>query len=162
MPNPGIAVQITVRSFTKKVIQAIENDAQKRALRIGHMLRNYIVTQLAGQRSGRVYRVPGTKRFYTASAPGEYPAVRTGYLRRSIRTVVRQDLWGVYAVVGTDVPYGASLERRGAQGLKGGRPWLTRAYAEMLPEIRKVLSTAEELDARGTGQWIQEPAEEDR
>lgn len=37
---------------------------------------------LRGQRSGRKYRKPNTNAFYTASAPGEPPAVRTGQYRR--------------------------------------------------------------------------------
>lgn len=37
---------------------------------------------LRGQRSGRQYRKPNTRAKYTASAPGEPPAVRTGQYRR--------------------------------------------------------------------------------
>ena len=37
---------------------------------------------LRGKRSGRQYRKPNTRAKYTASAPGEPPAVRTGQYRR--------------------------------------------------------------------------------
>lgn len=37
---------------------------------------------LRGARSGRQYRKPNTRARYTASAPGEPPAVRTGQYRR--------------------------------------------------------------------------------
>ena len=47
-------------------------------------LKGKIKEKLSGNRSGRVYRVPGTKTLYTASAPGEPPASRLGTLRNSI------------------------------------------------------------------------------
>ena len=47
-------------------------------------LKGAIKEKLTGNRTGRVYRVPGTKTLYTASAPGEPPASRTGTLRNAI------------------------------------------------------------------------------
>lgn len=80
----------------------IRNDIQKqmesRGYRAANALRNASQLVLRGQRSGRRYIVPGTGRVkynkrkhtatisytrYTASAPGEPPAVRTGDFRRS-------------------------------------------------------------------------------
>lgn len=46
---------------------------------------NQIKRELTGKRTGRTYRVPGTKRaVHVASAPGEAPAVLFGHLRNSI------------------------------------------------------------------------------
>lgn len=47
-------------------------------------LKGMIQETLTGNRSGRVYKVPRTKQNYTASAPGEPPAVRLGDLKRAI------------------------------------------------------------------------------
>ena len=44
-------------------------------------MRNAELEVLKGQRSGRTYRKPHSKATYTASAPGEPPARRTGNLR---------------------------------------------------------------------------------
>lgn len=51
-------------------------------------MRNQALKTLRGQRHGRRYRVPNTRRYYTASAPGEPPAVRTGVFRTSWRPTV--------------------------------------------------------------------------
>lgn len=54
-----------------------------RGYRAANELRNASQLVLRGRRSGRKYLIPGTKRHYRASAPGEPPAVRTGTFRRS-------------------------------------------------------------------------------
>lgn len=74
---------------------------RSRAYRASNELRNASQLILRGQRSGRQYNVPGTGRVkynkrnktakiiyrkYTASAPGEPPAVRTGAFRMSWQT----------------------------------------------------------------------------
>jgi hypothetical protein len=56
---------------------------ESRGYRVSNEMRNAVMTTLKGQRSGRIYRVPMTKRYYQASAPGEAPAVRTGIYRMS-------------------------------------------------------------------------------
>ena len=92
--------------------------------------RNKTVENLAGSRSGRTYRVPGTSVNYTASAPGEYPAVATGNLRNRIeRKVVNTS----EVQVGTAVEYGLTLEKGGPS--KGGRPWLKRSLDEAKPAM---------------------------
>lgn len=70
---------------------------EKRSYTAANELRNAALNVLRGQRSGKRYKVPGTYRrqrdktdgkmkrgrYYTASAPGEPPAVRTGAFRNS-------------------------------------------------------------------------------
>jgi hypothetical protein len=70
---------------SKAVMAEIERMAKIRVLDGANIVRNEWVQVLSGNRSGRVYRIPGTKRTYTASAPGEAPGVLFGDLRRSIR-----------------------------------------------------------------------------
>lgn len=52
-----------------------------RGTRAVNQLRNAELEVLRGQRSGRVYKKPHSNATYTASAPGEPPARRTGNLR---------------------------------------------------------------------------------
>ena len=59
----------------------IRQEMASRSYRAANELRNAAIDVLKGQRSGRRYRVPTTKRYYTASAPGEPPASRTGVFR---------------------------------------------------------------------------------
>ena len=76
--------------------KSIRHQLKSRAYRAANELRNASQLVLRGQRHGRRYIVPGTGRvtynkrektakitykYYTASAPGEPPAVRTGAFR---------------------------------------------------------------------------------
>lgn len=79
------------------ITEKIEIQMGRRSYTAANELRNSALIVLRGQRSGRRYKVPGTYRrqrdatdgkkkngrYYTASAPGEPPAVRTGTFRRS-------------------------------------------------------------------------------
>jgi len=86
--------------FTNAVENAtgrIRFEMERRNVLAANELRNASQLVLRGQRSGRRYKVPGTYRrqkdtarnkirrgrYYTASAPGEPPAVRTGVFRLS-------------------------------------------------------------------------------
>lgn len=69
------AIAMKVRGVKKRVTIG--------AYRISNELRTASLYVLRGERSGRVYRVPFTKKKYTASAAGESPAVRTGVFRLS-------------------------------------------------------------------------------
>jgi len=86
---PDVAVKDRVESIRKQV--------EGRSYKAANELRNSALFILRGQRSGRRYKIPGTYRrqrdkadgkmkngrYYTASAPGEPPAVRTGAFRNS-------------------------------------------------------------------------------
>ena len=97
--------------------------------------RNKTVENISGSRSGRTYRVPGTSVMYTASAPGEFPAIATGGLKGSVRILPK----GGDLLIGTDLNYGLALEKKPAN--KGGRPWLKpsldQAKPAMLVEVNK-------------------------
>lgn len=69
----------------ERTVDGISHELEGRAYKAANELRNAALEVLRGQRSGRQYRVPGSKRLYTASAPGEPPAVRTGIFRNSWR-----------------------------------------------------------------------------
>lgn len=67
----------------QRTLDSIRTQVESRGYRVSNEMRNAVMTTLRGQGSGRIYRVPGTKRYYQASAPGEVPAVRTGIYRMS-------------------------------------------------------------------------------
>lgn len=73
----------------ENVTESIKQEMERRSYLAANELRNASQLVLRGQRSGRRYRVPGTKRHYTASAPGEPPAVRTGAFRLSWQPTAR-------------------------------------------------------------------------
>lgn len=89
----GPSLEQVVESVSAEIKHQMEGRAWTAALE----LRNSAMLILRGQRSGRRYKVPGTYRrqrdqtdgkmkngrYYTASAPGEPPAVRTGTFRNS-------------------------------------------------------------------------------
>ena len=76
--SPGSAIKAVVR---EQVIE-INRKAVSRGVRAVNAIRNAELEVLKGQRNGKVYRKPFTKKAtYTASAPGEAPARRTGNLR---------------------------------------------------------------------------------
>ena len=100
--------------------------------------RNQVLQNFRGARSGKKYKVPGTSRYYTASAAGEYPAasgVRTGHLQEMLHI---QDKGGDVQV-GTSVEYGLALEKKPPS--EGGREWLRpsleQARPKMLAELAK-------------------------
>ena len=73
----------SIEIAVQEVVESIRRQMEARSHSAANELRNAAQEVLRGSRSGRTYRVPGTKRSYTASAPGEPPAVRTGEFRLS-------------------------------------------------------------------------------
>ena len=79
----ALSVAIRTEAEVRASIEIIKQQLEKRSYLAANELKNASMEVLRGQRTGRKYRVPGTKRYYTASAPGEPPAVRTGAFRLS-------------------------------------------------------------------------------
>ena len=87
----------SLEEIAQTVTTEIQHQMEGRAYEAANELRNSALMVLRGQRSGRRYKVPGTYRrqrdkatgkmrngrYYTASAPGEPPAMRTGTFRNS-------------------------------------------------------------------------------
>lgn len=101
MSTSSITVQF--QKAVGAVKENIKHQMESRSYRAANELRNSALLVLRGQRSGRRYKVPGTYRkqldkatgkkrrgrYYTASAPGEPPAVRTGAFRNSWQPTAR-------------------------------------------------------------------------
>jgi len=86
-------------------------------------------------KTGRRYRLPSGGGFYTASAPGEAPAVRTGDLEESYE--IRVSKRNNRAFVGTKLKYGFFLER-GTRKFKK-RPHIKPGFEEVRNEIEQEL-----------------------
>jgi len=70
----------------------------------------------------------------TPSKPGEYPAMVTSHLRRSIAW---ESVSGRLAVrVGTNVRYGKFLELKRGQGK---RPWMKLTNTAVKPKLRQII-----------------------
>ena len=92
-----VAYGQSFKAITDAVTEQIRTEMESRSYRAANELKNSATEVLRGQRNGRRYKVPGTHRrqrdkvsgkmkngrYYTASAPGEPPAVRTGLFRIS-------------------------------------------------------------------------------
>lgn len=70
-----------VRAKVGEMKASVNRQVLSRGTRAVNQLRNAELEVLKGQRGGRVYRKPYSKSTYTASAPGEPPARRSGNLR---------------------------------------------------------------------------------
>ena len=113
---------------------ALNAASQKALIAAADVGRNKTIKNISGTRSGRTYKVPGTSVSYTASAPGEFPAIQTGQLRGNVDRKVLQGA----VLVGTNVEHGLFLEKKPPS--RGGRPWLKRSLDEAKPAMLAKLS----------------------
>jgi len=131
-----MAVDVKFTDNSREAMRQINQTFKTRMEDACMEVQNTVVETLSGSRSGRFYYVPGTRKIYQASAPGEPPATATARLRQSIAHEVSRD--GRVGAVGTDIPYGPGLE----YGTKrvAARPWLRRSFEESLlqPAYRRL------------------------
>lgn len=78
-----ITYSVPIDVGIEKAVENIRQQVEARSYKAANELRNSSLEILKGQRNGRRYRVPGKNTSYTASAPGEPPAMRTGLFRIS-------------------------------------------------------------------------------
>lgn len=153
-----------IKSAVDDAVQKITWEVKSRAFRASNELRNAALTVLRGQRSGRVYKKPGTygKRMtkqtkallkdyghnlrggqlYRASAPGEPPAVRSGNLRQSWRPRTESENTGsgltVRSAITTDVKYAPWLNDGTRDGRIAPRPFEEPIIERAKPRIRRI------------------------
>ena len=132
-----------IRSTVDEVVKNINRQAASRGVRAVNAIRNAELEVLSGQRSGRRYRKPNSKAMYTASAPGEPPARRTGNLRLrwSGRVKGQQNSKGgvtVIAELESQTPYAGYLE--GGTGRMAPRPFIKPISEKAEPEIKRIYS----------------------
>lgn len=129
-------LKIAVDDAVKKV----NREAASRGMRAVNAIRNAELEVLRGKRSGRVYRKPHTKSHYTASAPGEPPARRTGNLRLNWNGTVESSSTGsglrVTAVLESQERYSTYLEN-GTRRM-APRPFKQPISEKAMPEIERI------------------------
>ena len=134
-----------------RVIKDIEIASRKRMIQAVHVVRNEELRLLRGTRSGKTYKVPGTKREYKASKPGEPPATATGRMRGNVITDVVGTLRGIEGRVGFP-----GVAVKGGSGYSAGdsmkypailddktrlnRPHLTKAFENTRNQVAGLLS----------------------
>lgn len=129
-------LKIAVDDTVKKV----NREAASRGMRAVNAIRNAELEVLRGKRSGRVYRKPHTKSHYTASAPGEPPARRTGNLHLNWNGTVESSSTGsglrVTAVLESQERYSTYLEN-GTRRM-APRPFKQPISEKAMPEIERI------------------------
>jgi len=139
MPVP---VEIKLKLDTKELMSNLNQSASRRMLKAANEVRTEVLKTLSGSRSGRTYTVPGTKRTYTASAPGEAPAQATSDLRKSVKASVEGKGLSVLGKVKATASHALPLEfgtRRMAP-----RPFMKPSLDRSISAIKSILS----------GEWI--------
>ena len=121
-------------------VNKVNREAASRGMRAVNAIRNAELEVLRGKRSGRVYRKPHTKSHYTASAPGEPPARRTGNLRLNWNGTVESSSTGsglrVTAVLESQERYSTYLEN-GTRRM-APRPFKQPISEKAMPEIERI------------------------
>jgi HK97 gp10 family phage protein len=130
----GIEV-VYVGNF-KEVLNALDETAKKRMMEAAREVHKQTVENLTGNRSGRMYYVPGTHKKYQASSEAEMPASATGTLRKTVQWGVEGDGISLTGYVGSDQKYAPMLEF----GTKNMRPrrWLGLTFEKMEDKIQEI------------------------
>lgn len=128
-----------VHATIKGMKSDIDRKILSRGTRIVNVMRNVELEVLSGQRSGKIYRKPYTKSAtYTASAPGEVPARRTGNLRLHWSgQVKRKSSSVVVAELESNEKYSAYLEK-GTKKM-APRPFANKILEKAKPEAERIL-----------------------
>jgi hypothetical protein len=121
-------MEISIKDITGKAVGKVNKEVASRAFRAANELRNSALTVLRGRRSGRQYKKPFSRSIYTASAPGEPPAVRSGALRASWKAAAAsqgesEDTVTVKPAITTDVKYAPWLQKGTRDGKIAPRPF---------------------------------------
>ena len=126
----------------------IQYEMERRMFLASNELRNASLTVLRGQRSGRRYKVPGTYRrqrdkatgkmrrgrYYTASAPGEPPAVRTGAFRMSWQPTARAVFGSYISRIESDITTENGKYTLGEILEEGTQKMAPRPYQDLILE----------------------------
>lgn len=131
---------VTLNSLTG-IMKKIEDENRKRLLKALVVWNSELMRVLSGQRSGKIYRVPFTKKKYTASAPGEAPASRTGTAKSAYKYQIQTIEGEMCGEMGTRLLYPFFLEK-GTSKMKP-RPHLRPAFENQKDKIIGILTGKE-------------------
>lgn len=132
-----------IRATVKDQVTNINRKVVSRGVRAVNAIRNAELEVLKGQRSGKVYRKPYSKASYTASAPGEPPARRTGNLRMHWNGQVKSEnsSGGGVAIIAeleSQESYASYLENGTSK--MAARPFTEKIKEKADPEIKRIYS----------------------
>lgn len=130
----GAALRIAV----DRVVENVGRQAVSRGTRAVNAIRNAELDILKGSRGGRVYKKPHSSATYTASAPGEPPARRSGALRLNWHGAVEGGSSGgggvqITATLESEQSYSGYLENGTSK--MAPRPYKDRIIEKATPEI---------------------------
>ncbi len=133
-----MGIEIQFEEQFKSAGKKVADHAEERITEAAYEVRNETLETLSGQRTGLVYRVPGSGATYTASAPGEPPARQLGDLVKSVKVAIEVDKGHVIGAVGTDLDKGAMLEF-GTSKMEP-RPWLRPSFEKSAAKVKEILT----------------------
>ena len=143
-----------IRTIVNKTVEEIEQKAMKRGYQAANVLTNEVKKILSGQRSGRIYKVKKTGGnaqksgvVYTASAPGEPPAIRFGTLRTSFKRRSYSEKKGneliIHAITESDLQVNGhllgDLLENGTKRI-APRPYKQKTIDAALPKVTEIFS----------------------
>lgn len=153
-----------INVIVNKTVEEIQQKAEQRGYQAANVLTNEVKKVLSGQRSGRTYKVNKTggkpkkstrkskKRkskkggiVYTASAPGEPPALRFGILQKSFKRRTYGDKIGgnlvVHAITESDLQVNGyllgDLLENGTKRI-APRPFKQKTIDAALPKVIQI------------------------
>lgn len=131
-----MSFKVDIVGAVKDAVNAVNAELPARAAAAANELRNASLEVLRGQRSGRTYKTPGGGT-YTASAPGEPPAVRTGTLRGSWRPT-QYGANHQNPAIETNVFYAGYMENGTPKGMIAPRPYAQKIIEMAKPKIEAI------------------------
>lgn len=84
------AVQAFIVKGVNHLKRGVAARYRNKGLQVAKLWKKYLIDQMSKPKTGRLYPKPGGG-MYVASAPHEYPAIRTGNLAEAIETYVDID-----------------------------------------------------------------------
>lgn len=127
-----------VHAKVSEMKASVNRQVLSRGTRAVNQLRNAELEVLNGQRGGRVYRKYPFKSTYTASAPGEPPARRTGNLRLHWSGNVTGGGGEINIELESQEYYAGYLEN-GTRKM-AARPFKDRITEKALPNIKAIFN----------------------
>lgn len=134
--SPAKTAGRQVQMRVSAVASGINQQAASRGARGVNAMRNAELEVLRGQRSGRVYRKYPFKSRYTASAPGEPPARRSGNLCLHWNGRVWSSGTCIYLVLESGEKYAGYLEK-GTRKM-AARPFMDKIAEKAQPEVAAI------------------------
>lgn len=138
-----MSFKIDLTGIAKGVVDQVNAQLPGRASRASVKIRNAVLDVLDGDRIGRTYKTPTGGR-YTASAPGEPPAWRTGHLAGSW-IPLQSGPGGYNPAIESNVEY-AWLDQGSPGGMIAPRPYEQKTLEKAWPEVEAIYQEPFDID----------------